>query len=122
MSTRNIYKSRAAFTLLEMILALMITSMTVMTLYRFVTAHLATMRASTEIGDERDTLQGVIQYLRAQMNALPPPDDPGTPGSYPPGSWFPIPRPSAELRGQTFKFHGQASDELTWRTPGGPGI
>jgi hypothetical protein len=103
MSGRSIFNFRAAFTLLEMILALMITSMTVMTLYRFVSTHLSTIRASSELGDDRDTLQAVVRMVQAQMNALPPGDD----------GW---------LKGQTFKFHGQASDEITWRCPAGSGM
>jgi hypothetical protein len=85
-----------------MILALMITSMTVMTLYRFVSTHLSTIRASSEMGDERDTMQALVRFVQRQMNALPPGDD-------------------GFLTGQSFKFHGQSADEITWRCPAGSG-
>jgi hypothetical protein len=103
MSSRNSSNFRGAFTLLEMIIALMITSMTVLTLYRFVTTHLATIRVSTELGEERDTLDGAVRYLQAQMDTLPSLDD-------------------SPLTGQTFKFHGLPSDEITWVCPAGPGL
>ncbi|MEI9898620.1 MAG: prepilin-type N-terminal cleavage/methylation domain-containing protein [Chthoniobacter sp.] len=54
MSGRSNLNARRAFTLLEMIIALMITSMIVLSLFRFVTAHLTTIRVSTESGEERD--------------------------------------------------------------------
>jgi competence protein ComGC len=103
MSGRSTSNFRAAFTLLEMILALMITSMTVMTLYRFVSAHLATIRASSDMGEERDTLHSVVQFVQGQMDALPL-DEGGV------------------VKGQAFKFHGLSSDEITWRCPAGPGL
>jgi competence protein ComGC len=103
MSGHSSFNSRSAFTLLEMILALMITSMTVVTLYRFVTAHLTTIRVSSEMGDERDTLQAAVRFVQTQMNALPPGDD-------------------DTISGQAFKFHGLSADEITWRCPAGSGV
>ena len=92
-----------AFTLLEMILALMITSMTVLTLYRFVSVQLTAIRTSSELGADRETLDTVVHFLRSQLNAVPPGDD-GT------------------LLGKAYKFHGLSSDEITWRCPGGEGV
>ena len=86
MSRRSTSSGRSAFTLLEMILALMITSMTVLTLYRFVSTHLAVIHASSEMGEDRATLDSVVQFIRAEMNALP--DEPNV------------------LAGKPFKFHG----------------
>jgi len=103
MSSPSTFKLYRAFTLLEMILALMITSMTVLTLYHFVSAQLAAIRGSSEIEAERETLNSVVHLLQTQMNAIPPGDD-GT------------------LTGKAFKFHGLSSDEITWRCPAGPGV
>jgi hypothetical protein len=92
-----------AFTLLEMILALMITSMTVLTLYHFVSVQLTAIRTSSELGADRETLDSVVHFLRGQLNAVPPGDD-GT------------------LLGKAYKFHGLSADEITWRCPGGEGV
>jgi len=86
-----------------MIIALMITSMIVLSLFRFVSAHLTAIRVSTEIGEERDTLNAAVHYLQAQMDALPPIED-------------------STLSGQAFKFHGLESDEISWICPAGPGL
>ncbi|HEY3897312.1 MAG TPA: prepilin-type N-terminal cleavage/methylation domain-containing protein [Chthoniobacter sp.] len=92
-----------AFTLLEMILALMITSMTVLTLYHFVSVQLTAIQVSSELSSDRETLDTVVHFLRAQLNTVPPGDD-GT------------------LVGKALKFHGLSSDEITWRCPGGDGV
>lgn len=103
MSGRNNSKTLRAFTLLEMIIALMITSMIVFSLYRFVSAHLATIRASTEIGDDTDTLNTAVRYLQSQMDTLPSIED-------------------STLSGQPFKFRGLESDELSWISQAGRGM
>lgn len=81
----------------------MITSMVVLSLYRFVSTHLATISNSTELGEERETLDNVIRYLQGQMNDLPPLDD-------------------SSLTGQPFKFRGLSSDEISWVCPAGSGL
>ncbi len=81
----------------------MITSMTVITLYHFVSAHLAAIRGSTDLEEERAALKAVVQYLRAQLRALPAGED-------------------GPLVGQALKFRGLSADEITWRTPGGAGV
>lgn len=86
-----------------MILALMITSMVVLSLYRFVSTHLLTISASTDLAEERETLDTAVQYLQSQMNALPPLED-------------------SAVTGQPFKFHGLPSDEISWTCPAGPGL
>lgn len=91
------------FTLLEMMLALAITALMVFVVYRFVSAHLAVMAASSEIEDERETLNSLVNFIQAQMNGLSPDDDGG-------------------IAGKALKFRGLPSDELTWRTAAGPGM
>jgi hypothetical protein len=100
---QNNIKALRAFTLLEMILALMITSMTVLTLYHFVSVQLIAIRTSSELGADRETLDSVVHYVRAQLNAIPPGDD-------------------GNLQGKAYKFRGLSNDEMTWRCPGGPGV
>lgn len=96
-------RGHRGFTLLEMMLALMITSMVVISLYRFVSTHLTTINASTDLGEERETLDNVVQYLQGQMNALPPIDD-------------------EVISGQPFKFRGLSGDEISWICPAGSGL
>lgn len=96
-------KGHSAFTLLEMMLALMITSMVVLSLYRFVSTHLTVISAATDLGEERATLDNVVHYLQGQMNALPPMED-------------------NVLSGQPFKFRGFPSDEISWTCPAGSGL
>src|SRR5437868_4972883 len=96
-------RSRLAFTLLEMIIALMITAMIVMTLYRFVSAHLATIRMSRDLGDERESLDAVINLIQGQLENLPA-------------------LQADALTGKAYKFHGLSNDELTWTCPPGPGL
>ena len=103
MSRRASRRAYRAFTLLEMILALMITSMVVLSLYRFVSTHLTTIGASTELAEERETLDAAVRYLQTQMNGLPPLQD-------------------SALIGQPFKFRGLSSDEISWTCPAGSGL
>jgi prepilin-type N-terminal cleavage/methylation domain-containing protein len=104
MFSRRNRNRRFAFTLLEMIIALMITSMIVMSLYRFVSAHLATVRMSTELGEERDALDAVIKLVQGQLEALP------------------ASAQSGALTGKAYKFRGYSNDEMTWNTGPGAGL
>jgi prepilin-type N-terminal cleavage/methylation domain-containing protein len=96
-------KGRAAFTLLEMIIALMITSMVVFSLYRFVSVHLTVVRASMDLSDERESLNAVVRLVQSQLNAIPVVE-------------------KDALFGKPNKFHGLANDELTWSCGAGPGL
>ena len=96
-------RSQRGFTLLEVMIATMILGMLTLTLYRFLSVHLTAIRITNEWSDQRDTVQGVIRLLRSQLNDLPP-------------------QSSDMLRGQPYKFHGIANDEITWRTPTGSGL
>lgn len=103
MFPRALNKGHSAFTLLEMMLALMITAMVVLSLYRFVSTHLTVISAATDLGEERETLDNVVHYLQGQMNALPPMED-------------------NVLIGQPFKFRGFSSDEISWTCSAGSGL
>ena len=94
---------RAAFTLLEMMIALMITAMIVFTLYRFVSAHLATIRTSMEMGEDREALNGVIRLVQSELNDLPTLQE-------------------DVLTGKANKFHGLSNDELTWTCSAGSSL
>ena len=63
---------RAAFTLLEVIIATMIIALLTMSLYRFITTTLQAIQVTTEVTDERQSLIAVTKLLGAQLNELPP--------------------------------------------------
>ncbi|TCO87344.1 prepilin-type N-terminal cleavage/methylation domain-containing protein [Chthoniobacter flavus] len=103
MFCRSNPRARSAFTLLEMIIAMMIVSMIVFTIYRFVSTHLLIMQASTEIGDERESMEAVINLVQGQLGSLPALE------------------PDA-LLGKAYKFHGLSNDEMTWMCGPGSGL
>lgn len=86
-----------------MIIALMITAMIVVTLYRFVSAHLMTIRVSRDLGDERESLDAIINLVQGQLENLPA-------------------LQTDALTGKAYKFHGLSNDELTWTCPPGSGL
>jgi type II secretory pathway pseudopilin PulG len=100
---RSTSRNRAAFTLLEVILATMIIALLTMTLYRFLTAHLTAIRVTTEWADDRDAMQAVLRMVRAELNSLPPLGD-------------------DMLQGQAYKFHNLPNDAMTWRSIAGAGV
>lgn len=95
--------NRRAFTLLEVMVATMIVAMLALTLYRFIGANLTAIRVSTEISEERETLQAVVRYLQMQLNDLPP-------------------KGQAALTGRANKFHDLSNDEMSWTCTAGPGL
>jgi len=86
-----------------MMIALMVTAMIVFTLYRFVSAHLATINTTMEIGEERDALNTVIKLVQTQLDTLPVLEN-------------------GALTGKASKFHGFSNDELTWVCSAGAGL
>jgi prepilin-type N-terminal cleavage/methylation domain-containing protein len=103
MFIRARFKSRRAFTLLEVMIATLIIGMLTMTLYRFLASNLNAIRISAELGDEREAMQSVVRLLETQLGSLPL----GEP---------------ATLSGQPFQFQGLSNDEITWRCRPGPGL
>ena len=130
------HPARRAFTLLEMVVALMITAMIVFTIYRFVSAHLTVINTTIQMGDERDALNTVARIVQTQLDALPvvlsamqPVAVTGiAPGGVPPGGAVPniasrrAQAMSGALTGKPKKFHGLSNDEITWTCPAGPGL
>jgi len=126
--------ARRAFTLLEMIIALMVTAMIVFTIYRFVSAHLVTIRTTMELGDDRDSLSAVIKLVQTQLDSLPvvqtvpmvqptAPQPNGAPGTTLPNvTSQAAASQSGALIGKANKFHGLSNDELTWTCTAGAGL
>lgn len=98
----RIAHSLGAFTLLEIMLAVVILGMMALAIYRFVGANMAAVRLSTELNEVDSRYNGLANFLTAQLQDLPPGQ--GT------------------LMGEPFKFEGRSRDELTWTCSAGPGL
>jgi general secretion pathway protein J len=95
--------SRAAFTLLEVMLAVMVMAMVGIAIYRFVVADLQSIKVATDDSNEKSSVQALIAVLQEEFNNLPPVQ---------PGA----------LLGEAHKFNGKASDEVEWLTQAGNGL
>ena len=103
MSIRARNNGPRGFTLLEVMIATMIISMLAMVLFRFVSTTLTAMKYTTELQDERESLQAVVRFIQTQLADLPP-------------------RENGVLLGNPLKLHDLSSDELIWRTHAGQGV
>jgi len=128
---RAFTQTRRAFTLLEMIIALMVTAMIVFTIYRFVSAHLMAINATMDIGNDRDVLNRVVKLLQTQLDTLPVPQTniqqiaPGPGGvatSAPNVTSQAASVLDGSLTGKAYKFRGLSNDEITWICPAGSGL
>jgi prepilin-type N-terminal cleavage/methylation domain-containing protein len=95
-------KTRRAFTLLEITLAVGILGLMSLAIYRFVTANVAAMRISAEMNEVDARYSGLTNLLTGLLQDLPPGQ--GT------------------LAGEAFKFSGRSRDEMTWICSAGPGL
>jgi len=91
------------FTLLEVMIATLIIALLAFTLFRFVSANLQAMHATTEMQAERETVQAVVRFVEAQLADLPR-------------------RQTGVILGNPLKIHDLPSDELIWRTHAGQGV
>jgi prepilin-type N-terminal cleavage/methylation domain-containing protein len=92
-----------AFTLIEVMIATLIISLLAFTLFRFISANLMAIRVSTEVHDERESVQAIVRFVQAQLADLPR-------------------REGGSLLGKPLKLHDLASDELTWLARAGQGV
>ncbi len=99
---RPLRRRRAAFTLLEITLAVAILSLMSVAIYRFVTANLIAVRVSAEVSADDARYDGFASLLTSQLQNLPPGQ--GT------------------LGGEPYKFSGKSRDEMTWICSAGPGL
>ena len=103
MSIRARNKTAHGFTLLEVMLATMIVALLTSVLFRFVSANLQAMKDTTELQDERESVQAVIRFLQTQLADLPR-------------------RENSALLGNPFKIHEFSNDEIIWRAHAGQGV
>jgi prepilin-type N-terminal cleavage/methylation domain-containing protein len=95
--------ARRGFTLLEVMIATLIISLLAFTLFRFVSANLQAMKFTTELQDERESVQAVVRFLQTQLADLPR-------------------RENGAILGNPLKLHDLSSDELIWRANAGQGV
>jgi prepilin-type N-terminal cleavage/methylation domain-containing protein len=91
-----------AFTLLEIMLAVIILGMMSLAIYRFVQANVTAIRVSGKTDAVEARYDGLRELLTQQLQSLPP----GT----------------AALAGEPLKIEGRDRDELTWFCTAGPGL
>jgi prepilin-type N-terminal cleavage/methylation domain-containing protein len=91
------------FTLLEVIIATVIIALLTFGLYRFIASNLNALRHSTDLHDERQSVQGLMKFLQVQLGELPT-------------------RRQGVLSGAPFKFNNLSSDEMTWICSAGHGL
>ena len=91
-----------AFTLLEIMLAVIILAMMALVIYRFVQTNVTAIRVSSETEAVTARYDGLRELLTQQLQSLPP----GT----------------GALAGEPLKVDGHDRDELTWFSSAGPGV
>jgi prepilin-type N-terminal cleavage/methylation domain-containing protein len=91
------------FTLLEVMLAVVVMAMLVITLYSFVEANLRAITFSKEMNAEHQAMTSLVSYIQEQLGDLPP-------------------RGQGVLLGTAHKYRDLASDEMEWVCSGGSGV
>ncbi len=103
MSIRARADHRTGFTLIEVMVATLILALLVFALYRFITTTLRALDSSTQLAEERQTMDALTKVVQAQLNDLPV-------------------RGSGVLLGKANQFQNLASDEMTWLCRAGQGV
>lgn len=96
-------RKRRGFTLIEVMVAALIISLLVMTIYRFLSANLTAIRISTEVTSTREELNGLVSFLQTLLEDLPQ-------------------KQQGVLIGNPNKIHDLASDEMQWVCRAGHGL
>jgi prepilin-type N-terminal cleavage/methylation domain-containing protein len=102
MSTASAKKSRAGFTLLEIMLAVVILAMMSLSIYRFVQSNLVALRISSEIAAGDAAYEGLRDLLSAQ--------------------WQDLPSGTGAMSGDAVTLGDMSRDQITWTCSAGPGL
>lgn len=92
----------SAFTLLEIMFAVVILAMMSVAIYRFVQSNLIALRVSSEVNATDARYSGFESLLATQ--------------------WQSLPAGAGALVGEPFKLNERPRDEITWVTSAGPGL
>jgi prepilin-type N-terminal cleavage/methylation domain-containing protein len=90
------------FTLLEITLAAAILGLMCLAIYRFVDTNITVLRVSAQESAEEARYSGLLDLLTAQ--------------------WQDLPKGSATMNGEPFKFNDRPRDEIVWMCGAGPGL
>ncbi|MEY2482881.1 MAG: Type secretion system protein [Verrucomicrobiota bacterium] len=93
---------RRGFTLLEITLAAAILGLMCLAIYRFVDTNITVLRVSAQESAEEAHYSGLLDLLTAQ--------------------WQDLPKGSAAMNGEPFKFNDRPRDEIVWMCGAGPGL
>jgi len=96
-------RGRAAFTLLEVMLAVMVMALIAFAIYRFVVTDLQAIKISTQNTSEKGAAQAMVAVLREELCNLPAGQ-------------------TNALLGEAHKFNDKASDQVEWLTQAGNGL
>jgi hypothetical protein len=103
MSTARAKRDRSsAFTLLEIMFAVMILAMMSVSIYRFVQSNLSALRISADVNASDARYSGFESLLATQ--------------------WQSLPAGTGALLGEPFKLNERPRDEITWVCSAGPGL
>ena len=103
MSTVRAKRARSsAFTLLEIMFAVVILAMMSMAIFRFVQSNLSALRISSEVNATDSRYSGFESLLATQ--------------------WQSLPAGTGALVGEPFKLNERPRDEITWVCSAGPGL
>jgi prepilin-type N-terminal cleavage/methylation domain-containing protein len=91
------------FTLLEVLIAVLVIGMLAVTLHRFVSTILTSLRISNERSEERALEEGFFSLVQLQLSSLPAQGP----------RWF---------SGQPHVFGGHSNDVMEWECGAGPGV
>jgi prepilin-type N-terminal cleavage/methylation domain-containing protein len=91
-----------AFTLLEIMLAVIVLGMMALVIYRFVQTNVTAIRVSSETEAVAARYDGLRELLTQHLQSLPP--------------------GAGALAGESLKIEGHDRDELTWFCSAGPGV
>jgi prepilin-type N-terminal cleavage/methylation domain-containing protein len=96
-------KNKKAFTLLEIMLAVAVLSVVVLSIYRFVEGTITAVRVTDVQMRDNFMMDSFVDYLRSQLQSIPP-------------------TRQGALTGEPHKFNDIPSDELRWIATAGSGL
>ena len=101
MSSRK--TAKRAFTLLEVMIAVCVISLMIISISRFVASTLLAIRLTSEGNDDRQSVVALVNAVEAELQDLPP-------------------RVNGAIQGVPHKFDNLEADELQWYCRGGNGL
>jgi len=92
-----------AFTLFEVVIAVLIMALVIISIYRFVVGSMSAIKFSTDDTTQKSAVESLVAVLQEEFSNLPP-NEPGA------------------LLGEGHQFSGKASDQVEWLSQAGNGM